>query len=153
MNKIILYIFALCLITQFTEVNAQQVKEHKSFNREAFESKRNAFITAEIGLTPEEAAAFIPLCNELQQKKFEAGKDCRKKQWNIHKQGNASAEEYNEAMDACLNSSIREAELEKEYYGKFRKILPPEKLFKYKSAEMKFAKMFMKERQKNKNKK
>lgn len=150
MNKIILYIFALCLIAPLTEVGAQETKKHKSFDREAFESKRSAFITAEIGLTPEEAAAFIPLCNELQQKKFEVGKECRKRNWDIHKKGNASTDEYNEAMDACLNSCIKEAELEKEYYDKFRKILSPEKLFKYKGAEIKFAKMFMKERQKSK---
>ena len=43
-------------------------KEQRHFDREAFEARRNAFITAEVGLTPEEAAQFIPLCNELRQK-------------------------------------------------------------------------------------
>ncbi len=150
MNKIILYIFALVLGMSFTEVRAQDFKRQKSFNREAFESKKNAFITAEIGLTPEEAAAFIPLCNELQQKKFEVGKDCRKKSRAICKKQNVSDEEYNQTINICLESRIKEAELEKEYYEKFSKILKPEKLFKYKGAEMKFAKLFMKERSKNK---
>lgn len=148
MKKIFFYIFAACLMIQFTEVNAQQSQPNKSFNREAFESKKNAFITAEMKLTPEEAAAFIPLCNELQQKKFEVSQKCRDKKRDICKKKNASSDEYNQAMDECLESRIKEAELEKEYYDKFRKVLTPEKLFKYKEAEMKFAKMFMKERHK-----
>ena len=43
---------------------------------------------------------------------------------------------------------MKEAELEKEYYNKFRKVLSPEKLYRYKNAEMKFARIFMKERNK-----
>lgn len=132
----------------FAEVNAQQSKQNKSFNREAFESKKNAFITAEMKLTPEEAAAFIPLCNELQQKKFEVSQKCRDKKRDICKKEEPSSADYNQAINECLNSQIKEAEIEREYYAKFREVLTPEKLFKYKDAEMKFARMFIKERQK-----
>ena len=96
MNKIIIPIFALVLINSFTEVSAQEPKEQKSFNREAFESKRNAFITAEVGLTPEEAASFIPLCNETQKKKFEAGKEGRKKSRELRKAKEVKDELYKE---------------------------------------------------------
>lgn len=148
MNKFIVYIFAVFSIMQVTEVIAQPSKQHKGFNREAYESKKNAFITAELKLTPEEAAAFIPLTNELEYKKFEAGLECRKANRELHKKESPSDKDYNQAIDVCLEVQLKTAELEKEYYAKFRKVLPPEKLYKYKNAEMKFARIFMKERSK-----
>lgn len=150
MSKIIIPIFALVLINSFTEVSAQEPKEQKSFNREAFESKRNAFITAEVGLTPEEAASFIPLCNEMQKKKFEAGKECRKKSREVRKAKEVKDELYKEVLDICLESRIKEAEIEKAYYTKFQAILSPEKIYKYRCAEMKFGRLFVKERNRKK---
>lgn len=154
MNKTILYIFALLSMIQFTEVNAQKPRRNNKFDTEAFESKKGAFLTAEMGLTPDEAAEFIPLCNELQRKKFEIGQDCRKKHKMLKNSGksnsNISEDSYKEAINVCLESRIKEAELEKEYYNKFLQILTPEKLYKYKDAEMKFWEKYMKEEHKKK---
>ncbi len=149
-HKIIIPIFAVVLINSFTEVNAQKPQEQKFFDREAFESKRNAFITAEVGLTPEEAASFIPLCNEMQKKKFEAGKECRKRDREIRKAKEIGDQMYKDVLDICLESRIKEAEIEKEYYTKFQTILSPQKIYKYRCAEMKFARLFVKERNKKK---
>lgn len=148
MNKFIVYIFAVFSIMQVTEVIAQPSKQHKGFDREAYESKKNAFITAELKLTPEEAAAFIPLTNELEHKKFEASQECRRINRELRKKESPLEKDYNQAIDVCLEVQMKEAELEKEYYNKFRKVLSPEKLYRYKNAEMKFARIFMKERNK-----
>jgi len=152
MNKTIIYIFAMFSLVQITAVKAQESKQNKKFDLEAFESKKGAFITAEMGLTPEEAAEFIPLCNELQRKKFECGKGCREKYKELRKlereDAKISDKIYLEAINCGLESRIKEAELEKEYYTKFLRILSPAKLYKYRDAEMKFGKMFMKEQKK-----
>lgn len=149
MNKIFIITFAaLSMILLSISVYAQQAKPH--FNKEAFLAKRNAFITAEVGLTPEEAAVFIPLCNEYQEKRFELGKQCRKQIRELRYKKTPSATEYTEAVDCYLDTEIKEAQLQKEYFGKFKKILSPEKLFKYQEAENKFAKEFMKGREKKK---
>lgn len=70
-----------------------------------------------MGLTPEEAAEFIPLCNELQRKKFEVGRACRHKHKHVRMSKIAnkeiSTDAYKEVMNACLESRIKEAELEK----------------------------------------
>ncbi|MEG1749355.1 MAG: hypothetical protein RRZ65_07130 [Tannerellaceae bacterium] len=55
----------------------------------------------------------------------------------------ATDAEYLKAIDACLEVRINEAQLEKEYYEKFKKILSPEKLYKYRRADYKFAREFM----------
>ena len=144
MQKIFFITFAAVLILISSEAQAQEGKgDKKPFNREAFEARRNAFITAEVGLTPEEAERFIPLCDELRRKKFELGKACRKLTKELLQKENPSDADYNRAIDECLDADIREAELEKEYFEKFREILSPEKIFKYRNAEAKFVRNFM----------
>ncbi len=52
--------------------------------------------------------------------------------------------DYLQAIDECIGVGMKEAELEKEYYERFKKILSAEKLYKYRNAEYKFAREFMK---------
>ena len=48
-----------------------------------------------------------------------------------------------QVIDECVSVNMRQAQLEKEYYEKFKKILSPKKLYRYKRAEGKFAREFM----------
>lgn len=143
MNKIFFITFVAISVLFSLKVFAQGDKRHRHFDREAFQAKRNAFITAEVGLTPEEAAIFIPLCNELQQKMFEMGRECRKLSREIKHKKSPTESDYSKVNDECLGVKMKEAALEKEYYEKFKKILSPEKLYKYRRAEYKFARSFM----------
>jgi len=143
MNKIFFITFVAVSMLISIGAKAQENRRERNFDREAFEAKRNAFITAEVGLTPEEAAEFIPLCDELRRKRFEIGRECRSLFREIEKKENPTADEYTKAIDTCLDVGIKEAELDKEYYEKFKKILSPEKLYKYRDAEFKFARQFM----------
>lgn len=124
------------------EAEGNQV--NKRFDRESFLVKRSAYITAELGLTPEEAAAFIPLCEELQQKKFEVGQTCRKLTKDVRDMSKPTDSDYTKVIDECLDVNLKEAKLEQEYYEKFKEVLPPAKLYKYKQVEYKFAREFMK---------
>ena len=148
MKKIFLFLFIfLCSISSFAQGN-----QKRNFDKEAYLAKRNAFIMAEMGLTPEEAAAFIPLCNELHQKMYEAGRRCRKLSRELKHNKNASDADYLEAINEAVEADMRVAELERDYYKKFKEVLPPKKLYKYKDAEMKFTKEYMRENKKNKEK-
>ena len=133
-----------CSVVFSFSAHAQSGKQHRNFDREAFLAKKNAFITAEMGLTPEEAASFIPLCNELQEKMFDVGHECRKLSKNLKQNEGVTDADYLKVIDECVSVNIKRAQLEKEYYEKFKKILPPKKLYKYKRAEGKFAREFMK---------
>lgn len=150
MNKIFLITFVA--ISLFSSIctsaqEQQQNREEGKFDREAFEAKRNAFITAEMNLTPEEAAAFIPLCDELRKKKFEAGQACRKLSREIKRKETPTDQEYLAAIDECTCAHEKEGQLEKEYYERFKQILPAEKLYRYREAEYKFARHFMKDQE------
>ena len=143
MNKIFFITFVACSVVFSFSAHAQSGKQHRNFDREAFFAKKNAFITAEMGLTPEEAASFIPLCNELQEKMFEAGRECRKLSKDLKHNENATDADYLKVIDECVSVNMRQAQLQKEYYEKFKKILSPKKLYRYKRAEGKFAREFM----------
>ncbi|MDO4755528.1 MAG: hypothetical protein Q4A54_04225 [Parabacteroides sp.] len=150
MKKIV---FLLFLLVGFSfQSFAQDAKPKKAFNKEAYMAKRNAFITAEMGLTPEEAAAFIPLSTELHIKMYEAGLTCRKLARELKHNEEATDADYLKAIDETIAADTKVAELEREYYQKFKKILPPQKLYKYKGAEIKFMKAYMKDQKKNKDK-
>lgn len=144
MNKIFFITFVTISVLFSSKVLAQGDRQHRHFDREAFQAKRNAFITAEVGLTPEEAAAFIPLCDELQRKMFEVGHTCRKLSKEIRHKESPTESDYSKVNDECIDVKLKEATLEKEYYEKFKKILSAEKLYKYRRAEYKFARSFMK---------
>lgn len=152
MRKIGIIIFATFSILMHFDAVAQgeQRKSGKQehFDKEAFEAKRNAYITAELGLTPEEAAQFIPLYVELRQKRFEAGRECRKVMREIrrkeaHQHTQIADKEYTQAIDICLEAGMKEAELEKAYFERFKKILSPKKLYRLDEAESKFMRSFM----------
>lgn len=144
MYKIFIITFAMVSVMLCSAVQAQQENQGKKhFNREAFLAKRNAFIIAEVGLTPEEAEVFIPMCNELQEKKFELGRACRKLSREMYHKQHPTDAEYLKIVDGFVDLHIEEAKLEKTYFEKFKKILSPEKLFKYQLAEGKFARAFM----------
>lgn len=139
-NKYIFSIFAMSLIGTINPASGQ-VPQGKTLHvdRETIQTQKNAFITAELGLTPEEAAAFIPLSEELEKKKFEMNQQCRKLSRGLKHKSNLSDEDYTKVIQVCLDVKMQEAQLEKDYYTKFSEILSPEKLYKYRAAELKFA--------------
>lgn len=144
MSKIFIITFALLLVLSPLGINAQEKGgSDRNFDKESFLAKKSAFITTELSLTPEEAAAFMPLCEELQQKKYEAGMKCRKISRDLKSKKSPTDAEYTQVIDECVGVGMKEAELEREYYEKFKKILPPGKLYKYRDAEHKFAREFM----------
>ena len=63
---------------------------------------------------------------------------------------NPTDADYNKVIDECLDVEIKEAQLEKEYFERFKKILSPEKVYKYRNAEYKFVRNFMKSGRDNK---
>lgn len=144
MYKIFIITFVTFALLFSGSSMAHERQQGRQFDRKAFIEKRNAFLVAEIGLTSEEAAKFIPMYNEFQGKKFEAGQKCRELSREIRRNNSATPADYTNVVDECVEVKLKEAEIDKEYFGKFKKILSPEKLYKLTSAEYRFAREFMK---------
>lgn len=142
----------LCLIGGNALLFAQQHDENRKKSFEKFKAEREAFITKEMGLTEEEAAAFWPLSNELQQKKFELNKEIRGKAHIMRRErrdGKETTEnDYKKLVEAMAKLKIEEAKLEQEYLGKFLNVISAEKVFRYQNAEQEFARRTMNNREK-----
>ncbi|MDR3262085.1 MAG: hypothetical protein LBT78_09690 [Tannerella sp.] len=143
MKRNVLITFMAVMLFSLFAVAQESKDETRKFDKQSFQAKRNAYITAEIGLTANEAADFIPLDNELKEKLFEAGRECRKLIRESHSQEPLSDAAYLKLIDCSIETRIKEAQLEKEYYEKFKQILSPMKLYKYQQADFKFMKDFM----------
>ena len=159
MKKIGIVIFATFSILIHFQAAAQggqgQIRKQEHFDKEAFEAKRNAYLTAELELTPEEAAQFIALYVELQQKLFEVDRESRKINRELHlkenrKKGAISDAEYMKAIQSRLDAYLKQAELKKAYYERFKQILSPKKLYRVDDAESKFMRSFWRKNERGK---
>jgi hypothetical protein len=121
---------------------------------EEMKAKRAAYYTEKIGLTPEEAQLFWPVFNELQEKK-----------WKLHMQMSAQFRngkkddqgrpifDFAKVNDELIRIKVQEASLDRVYHEKFKKILCPEKLFRYYGAERDWANKLLKDIEKRGDKK
>jgi hypothetical protein len=99
--------------------------------------KRAAFFTERIGLTPQEAEKFWPLYNQLDESKRKLNDQRMHILYqNFQKKDkDKKAVDYSTLTDQMISIKVKEANLDKVYHEKFKKILSPEKVFKYYMAE------------------
>ena len=88
-----LVILACVLLSTLSSVAQQR------FSKEEFKQKRAAFLKQELDLTPAEAARFIPLSEELMEKKFELNREAREKARAIRNRSNVSDAEYEQVIE------------------------------------------------------
>ncbi len=138
-RKILISLLMCFSIVSILSAQDNQKENKRKADFEKFRAQRVAFITERVQFTPEEAEAFWPLCNELQEKKFQLNKPLRDER---RAQRNSKQEltdaDYLKIIDTNADIKIKEAELDKEYLEKFKKILSPKKIFKYQRAEEEF---------------
>ena len=114
------------------------------FSPTEYWNQQKAFFTERAGLTEDEANAFFPLYNELQQKKRDLNREIRR----IMREAagpEATQEQSLKAIDAQAETNIKIAELEKEYLQKFKEVLPATKILKVQNAEEQFNSQILKD--------
>lgn len=151
MRNTVLSILTILFLSLSWATSAQEMRGGHN-EREAFHAKRNAYIIAELKLTPEEAAAFIPLMREYLSASYKLSAPLRKRVHELRGQKDVPDATYEELIDAMVEHKIKDAELEKTYYQKFKEVLPPKKLLKYKGADMKFGRSFIGDRNRKRGK-
>jgi uncharacterized protein YdiU (UPF0061 family) len=120
----------------------QQVPNRSGqFSPTEYWNQQKAFFTEKAGLTEDEAAAFFPLYNELQQKKRDLNREMRR----MTRQENQTEEQAQKSLDAIADVNIKIAELEKEYTKKFKEVLPATKILKVQNAEEQFNSQMLKD--------
>jgi len=154
MNKKWIFLLLLGLTSMNLSLFAQRDEKRRA-EFEEFKEKRVAFITQAMNLTADEAKAFWPLFNELQEKKFDLNQQTRKAVFEFtkkEKEGKDHTEsEYKEIVNIIAQSKIKDAQLEEEYTAKFAKIISYEKIFRYQQADLQFARQMLRQQRGNDN--
>ncbi|NDW13228.1 hypothetical protein D0T50_10010 [Bacteroides sp. 214] len=130
-------IFVLLLLIGTAPVVRAIDGHHQHLSPEEFNEKIKAFITEKADLTTAEAAKFFPVYFELQKRK----KELNGKMWDLLRKGKdkeLTEAEYDDIMTKVYDLKIKEKEVEKEYYVKFKKILSAKKVFMVQRAEARF---------------
>ncbi|MBP8725688.1 MAG: hypothetical protein KBF37_00405 [Saprospiraceae bacterium] len=104
---------------------------------EKMESMRVAFMTNELDLNSEESARFWPLYNEYSKKRMELRKDLLLSK-RENRREKLSEEESERLVEEQLALQQQELELKKNYYDRFRAILPAQKLARLEPSEKAF---------------
>ena len=151
MKKVNILLTISLLLTSSIYVAAQgnnngRQRDGRGPNMEEFFEKRNIYLTKAMGLTPEEAAVFIPLDNELTRKKFEVDRPCRRLERELNNKKDKTDEECKKVLKCKEEAKEKVDMFDKEYSEKFKKILPAEKLVKYQRAERGFFEEFFSNR-------
>lgn len=127
------------LIFIFTLVICKGSSAQMNDKKEKIESFKFAFITRKLDLSSKEAQLFWPLYNEYLDK-LEVLKSNRKKELknpNISID-NFSDKELEGLLDADFSSKLKEIELSKEYFNKFKSTIPIRKVVLLYKAEDEF---------------
>jgi len=149
MRKKWIFFLLLGLISSNVLLFAQR-DDRKRAEFEEFKEKRVAFISKAMDLNADEAKAFWPLYNELQEKKFELNQQMRKALFEFRgserDRKKHTEAEYKEFVNLYAQFRMKEAKLDEEYITKFAKVISYEKIFQYQQAEQQFARQMLNQR-------
>lgn len=138
----------LLLIVQLVVIQsplcAQTAGDREEWLSEMRQYKRSYF-AKELNLTREQQNKFFPLYEELQTRTDKLNADARTMEKRVAEAGDASDLEYEKATEAIYDAKVEEANLEKEYLGKFKEILSKKQLFRLKSVERNFSREMMRQ--------
>lgn len=129
------FLVILLLLVQVVGSAQEKLSEEK---RKEFDAQKVAYYTQELDLSPEEAAKFWPLYNEMRKKMREVEGVMRKKSREIKEAKGMTEEAYKKAILEVLGCEQTMQNLKKEYYQKMLQVLPASKLWKLDEAERKF---------------
>ena len=138
--KKILTIFTIIATMACMSVSAQAHRGRGEEWKEKMMAEKIAFLTLEVGLTPEEAQAFWPVYNQVEKEKDEA----MFTMINAYKEMSKAMEEkkgekeISALLDKYLDAQKKVNEVENGIAAKYKAVLPVEKVAKLYVAEEKF---------------
>lgn len=139
MKLLLKYLLPVTLVIMLiTSAAAQESKKDK------IDALRVSFITKKVNFTDAESQKFWPLYNEMNDKQEAIRKTFRQKynkNTNYDFSTDKEAEDY---LNAELNLRQKEVELYKEYFEKYKKVVPLKKIAAVRRAEEEFKKEIIK---------
>ena len=139
---LIIALIILPLASAFAQENADSVSNDGNRRKWLNDVKdyKYQMLEREAQMTPEQAEMFFPLYQEMENKVFMVNLEARQREMQVSDNfDDATDEDFRLAAQALSDVKVLEAEIEKEYYPQFAKILSNKQLFLLKRAETHFA--------------
>ena len=138
--KKITYIIISSVLLLTSAISAFAEERFQDNWKEKIMSEKIAFLTMEMGITPEEAQGFWPVYNQVDKERDEAKRRVFRSYKAVEDAVAAgkSEKELNKLLDEHLAALKAQGEVEQKAYKDYAKVLPTEKLAKRYVAEEKF---------------
>ena len=139
MRKIIYIVTTLALMLT-SAISALAEERFQDDWKEKIMSEKIAFLTMEMGITPEEAQVFWPVYNQVDKQRDEAIRQVFRSYKMVEDAVAAgkSEKELSKLLEDYLAALKAQSEIEQKAYKDYAKVLPVEKLAKLYVAEEKF---------------
>lgn len=134
----------LPFILFFFFLSGIQSLQAQDSSMEAIRTRRIAFLTERMSLTPEEAKQFWPVYNEYNEKRDQQS-DAHRQKWSDKEVSEMSPEEAGRYAEDQVLYMESAAAIKREYYEKLKRILPVKKIALLYEAERDFNKMLFQE--------
>ena len=136
-KSVISSVFLMLLFAVFSNSNAASAQGPKEDWKQKMMSERIAFLTAEVGITPEEAQVFWPVYNQIWKEKDEATKKVFKTFMELEKatKEGRSNKEISRLLDEYLQALDGQRAMDSQSAERIKKVLPLEKVAKLYIAE------------------
>lgn len=132
-NLLFVLLFFLWTVSGFAQTG--RLTDEK---RKEFEAQKVAFFTQELELSPEEAAVFWPLYNEMQRKYREIEEAIKTEYKRVRAEKSMKESDYKASINFILVHEQKMRDIKKEYYGKLMQVVPASKIWRLGGAERKF---------------
>lgn len=132
--------FILSLMLAFIVCTASASDNRLEDWKQKMMSEKIAFLTMEMGITPEEAQTFWPVYNQVDKERDEAMRKAFKafKALEEALASDKGDKEVSKLLDDYRNALEKQGDIEKNAYQQYAKVLPVEKLAKLYVGEEKF---------------
>lgn len=129
---------------------AQQRGDYKQF-RENIREYKHKYFQQKLNMSSEQANEFFELYDKMEDEINQLHDDARtiETKYNDAPEGTVTDIEYETATKALMESKCKEAEIEKQYYEEFDKILSKRQLFELRKVEREFTRQLLKYHHRN----
>lgn len=129
-----------------TEAAAQQLNdEDRDRYINEIRTYKHDFLTRDLNLSREQQKEFFTLYDEMDEKLQQLNTETRDLERQVDTDSDASATEIEAAARAVFEQTVKEGNIELEYFEKFSKVLTPRQLLKLKSSEKKFTQLLVRQ--------
>jgi len=139
-------ILTIIILSVSLQLQAQRQMDPKMI--EDIKSKKVAFITEQVGLTPREGEKFWPVYNQLEQERNDLMDHRKELEESADDKSVKTEDYYRKLSNEIVGFHVKESRMIEEYNTKFLSILPAEKVVKLYRSERKFRSYLMQEMRK-----